>query len=75
MGLKAVVLTGAVLATMTIGVAAPAFAAAQAAPRAVPQLVNDSDDSGGFDGLNLDPVVFSANTGIPAQIAESAFGR
>jgi hypothetical protein len=45
MGLKTIALAGAVLATMTIGSAAPAFAATQAAPQAASQAVPPLEQS------------------------------
>jgi hypothetical protein len=63
------VLAGTVLATASLGIAAPAFAAAPSAPA---QVVQDSDE---FFGVANDPVVIAAEQGIPTGVAEAAFGR
>jgi hypothetical protein len=63
------VLAGSVLATVSLGIAAPAFAAAPSAPPRVVQ----GDDS--FFGPVNDPVVIAAEEDIPTGVAEAAFGR
>jgi hypothetical protein len=62
MGLKALVLAGTTLATMTVGFAAPAFAAAQAVPKtatAIQQPTGDRHDDD-ISGLNNESPVCSA---------------
>lgn len=61
MGLKALVLAGTTLATMSVGFAAPAFAATQAMPRtAIQQPMGDDGNDTDVSGLVSESPVCSA---------------
>jgi hypothetical protein len=61
MGLKALVLAGTTLAAMSVGFAAPAFAAAQAVPRTtVQQPMGDNGNDTDVSGLVSESPVCSA---------------